>query len=88
MGPETIPTPMTDSALRYLADERGDITAVLVPIDTWRELSSEAETNHLLRSPVMRERLVAAMGRHGGASLREAMDQAGVTDAEVDEAEA
>ena len=74
---------MTAPALQYLADEHGDITAVVVPIDVWREVASEAETQHLLRSPAMRERLTEAIGREGGLSFDEVLDRLGISDDEV-----
>jgi PHD/YefM family antitoxin component YafN of YafNO toxin-antitoxin module len=71
---------MNEPALQYLADERGDITAVVVPIATWREITSELETQHLLRSPAMRERLLTALGRDGGYTLRDVLDQLGISE--------
>ena len=77
---------MAVPALQYIADERGDITAVVVPIEVWRELSPEAETQHLLNSPAMRERLLTALGREGGVGLDDVLAQLGVSDDEVSEA--
>ena len=54
------------------------MTAVVVPIEAWREIASEIETQHLLRSPAMRERLLAALGRDGGASLGEVLRLPGI----------
>ena len=78
---------MAAPALQYIADERGDITAVVVPIEVWRELSSEAETRHLSRSPAMRERLLSALGREGGVGLDDVLAQLGVSDDEVEKAD-
>ena len=75
---------MNEPALQYIADERGDITAVVVPIAAWREITAELETQHLLRSPVMRERLLAALGREGGYTLQEVLDQTGISAHELD----
>jgi hypothetical protein len=74
---------MSLPTLQYLADEHGDVTAVVVPIEVWREIESELETQHLLRSPVMRERLVAALGREGGVSLADVLDRLGVSGEEI-----
>ena len=76
---------MSESTLHYLADERGDITAVVVPIAAWREITAELETQHLLRSPAMRERLLDALSREGGASFSEVLDRLGVSERELDE---
>jgi hypothetical protein len=75
---------MSEPALQYLADERGDITAVVVPIAAWREIAAELETQHLLRSPAMRERLLAALGREGGYALDEVLARIGVSQDELD----
>ncbi|MBE2186947.1 MAG: prevent-host-death protein [Rhodothermales bacterium] len=46
--------------VQIVTNEDGEQTAVLVPIDVWREVESWLETAHLLRSDAMRERLLAA----------------------------
>lgn len=76
---------MSAPALQFIADEQGDITAVVVPIATWREITSELETQYLLRSPAMRERLLAALGREGGYSLEEVLGEIGISEHELDE---
>ena len=76
---------MSEPTLHYLTDEEGGITAVVVPIALWREVASELETQHLLRSPAMRERLVAALAREGGHSFDEVLERLGVSEEEVDE---
>lgn len=78
---------MNEPALQYLADEHGDITAVVVPIDAWREITAELETQHLLQSPAMRDRLLAALSREGGYTLQEVLDQTGISEHELDEDE-
>ena len=60
-------------------DPTGRVTAVVVPIEAWREIASEIETHHLLRSPEMRERLVAALGHMGGASFDEGLSRLGLS---------
>ena len=54
---------MAASDLQYVTDENGKPTAVLVPIDLWREIASERETAHLLKSETMRRRLMEAINR-------------------------
>jgi hypothetical protein len=78
---------MSEATLQYLADERGDITAVVVPIATWREISAELETQHLLGSSAMRERLLAALGREGGYTLGEVLDHLGISEQDLNEDE-
>jgi hypothetical protein len=36
--------------IQYVTDEEGKPTGVIVPIDLWREIVSEQETAHLLKS--------------------------------------
>jgi len=76
---------MSKPALQYIADERGDITAVVVPIAKWREITSELETQYLLRTPAMRRRLLAALAREGGSSLEEVLGELGISEQELDE---
>jgi CBS domain containing-hemolysin-like protein len=52
--------------IQFITDENGEPTGVIVPIDLWREIVSESETAHLLKSEPMRQRLLAALGRHEG----------------------
>ena len=61
--------------IQYVLDRDGHPTAVVVPIDLWREIASELETNHLLGSETMRRRLLAARGRSGGMLLEEVLEE-------------
>ena len=54
---------MNEPGLQYLSDEHGDLTGVVVPISLWRQISAELETQYLLKSPAMRDRLLGAIGR-------------------------
>ena len=45
------------SQIQYITDEQNKITAVIVPIDLWREIQSEKETAYLLKSETMKKRL-------------------------------
>jgi hypothetical protein len=53
----------------------GEPTAVIVPIELWREIASERETAYLLRSETMRQRLLAAKHRNEGLSLEAAIEK-------------
>lgn len=64
---------MRNTDIQIVSDEAGEPTAVLVPIELWREIASERETAYLLRSDTMKRRLLAAAERKGGLSL-EAVD--------------
>jgi PHD/YefM family antitoxin component YafN of YafNO toxin-antitoxin module len=68
--------PLTD--LQYVSDEEGNPTAVIVPIDLWREISSERETAYLLQSEAMKRRLLEARERREGMSLEEVREKLGI----------
>lgn len=55
---------MTD--IQYISDESGTPTAVIVPIELWREIESEKETAYLLKSETMKRRLLEAKDRESG----------------------
>jgi PHD/YefM family antitoxin component YafN of YafNO toxin-antitoxin module len=67
---------MTD--IQYISDESGNPVGVIVPIDLWREIESERETAHLLKSESMRRRLLEAREREGGIPFDEAREKLGL----------
>lgn len=69
---------MTTAEIQYVSDEEGRPTAVLVPIDLWREIAAEKETAHLLSSDAMRRRLLEAKERTEGIPFEVARAQLGV----------
>jgi PHD/YefM family antitoxin component YafN of YafNO toxin-antitoxin module len=64
--------------IQYISDEEGNPTGVIVPIDLWREIASERETAHLLRSETMKRRLLEARERQVGIPLDEVRKKLGV----------
>ncbi|MFL6234501.1 MAG: prevent-host-death protein [Thermoanaerobaculia bacterium] len=64
--------------LQYVSDEEGNPTAVIVPIDLWREIASERETAYLLQSEAMKRRLLEARERREGMSLEEVREKLGI----------
>ena len=68
--------PLTD--IQYVSDENGNPTAVIVPIDLWREIASERETSYLLQSDTMRKRLLEARERREGIPLEEVRAKLGI----------
>ena len=54
------------AAIQNVLDEQGNTTAVIVPIELWRELQSERETAYLLKSKAMKQRLIEANNRQEG----------------------
>jgi len=65
-------------AINYIRDAKGNETHVIVPIDRWRDMTSELETAYLLRSPAMKRRLLEAMGRRDGISFEEDRERLGI----------
>jgi len=57
---------MSKTAIRYISNEKGSLTDVIVPVKLWREIESEKETAYLLKSGTMKQRLVKAKKRRGG----------------------
>ena len=44
--------------IQYVSDESGEPTAVIMPIELWREIESEKETAYLLKRESMKRRLL------------------------------
>ena len=70
-----MPTPTN---IQYVTDEEGKPTGVIVPVDLWREIVSEKETAHLLKSPAMRQRLLAALERQEGIPFEIVREKLGI----------
>jgi PHD/YefM family antitoxin component YafN of YafNO toxin-antitoxin module len=64
--------------IQYVSDESGQPTAVIVPIELWREIESEKETAYLLKSENMKRRLLKAKERQTGIPFEEALEKLGI----------
>jgi len=69
---------MAQASIQYISDEKGQMTSVIVPIELWREIESERETAHLLKSRVMKKRLLEAKKRTVGIPLEQAREELGI----------
>jgi PHD/YefM family antitoxin component YafN of YafNO toxin-antitoxin module len=69
---------MANMEIQIVSSEAGEPTAVIVPIELWREIESERETAYLLKSKTMRDRLVQAAQRQTGLSLDAAIEKLGI----------
>lgn len=69
---------MDTSDIQFVTNDKGEETAVIIPIDLWREIEAERETGYLLSSPTMRQRLTEALGRTEGISLGNALEKLGI----------
>ncbi|MEQ1884659.1 MAG: prevent-host-death protein [Bryobacteraceae bacterium] len=69
---------MIETEIQIVSNEAGEPTAVIVPIELWREIAAERETAYLLKSETMKRRLIAAMNRKDGISLDAAAENLGI----------
>jgi antitoxin YefM len=66
---------VTNAEIQIVSNENGEPTAVIVPIELWREIESERETAHLLKSETMKRRLLEAKNRQDGLSLEAVIEK-------------
>ena len=64
--------------VQYISNENKNVTGVIVPIDLWKEIKSEKETAYLLKSEMMKRRLLEAKNRKKGIPFDEACEKLGV----------
>ena len=69
---------MPDTDVQIVTNEAGEATAVIVPIELWKEIASERETAYLLKSETMKQRLLAPARRQDGISLDDAVAKLGL----------
>lgn len=69
---------MLNTDIQIVSNEAGEPTAVLVPIELWREIAAERETAYLLGSETMKQRLIAAAQRTTGLSLDTVVEKLGM----------
>jgi len=67
-----------ETGIQIVSNEAGEPTAVIVPIELWREIASERETAYLLKSDTMKRRLLAAAQRGDGLSLDAVVEKLGM----------
>jgi PHD/YefM family antitoxin component YafN of YafNO toxin-antitoxin module len=69
---------MAEPSIQYVSDESGEPTAVIIPIDLWREIQSERETAYLLRHDAMKKRLLEAKNRDQGIPFEDVIAKLGI----------
>jgi hypothetical protein len=69
---------MAQINVQYISDASGKTTSVIVPIELWHEIESERETAHLLKSNVMKKRLLEAKQRTEGMPLEQVREKLGI----------
>jgi len=67
-----------DTDIQIVSNEAGEPTAVIVPIELWREITSERETAYLLKSEAMKQRLLMAAQRRDGISFDTVIEKLGM----------
>jgi antitoxin YefM len=71
-------TGMANAEIQIVTSESGEPTAVIVPIELWREIESERETAYLLKSAAIKDRLLQAAQRQDGLSFEAAIEKLGI----------
>lgn len=66
---------MGNAEIQIVSNEAGEPTAVIVPIQLWREIESERETAYLLKSETMKKRLLTSRERQEGLSLEAVVEK-------------
>lgn len=69
---------MNITDIQYVSDAKGNNIAVIVPIEIWQKLTTRDDTDYLLSSEAMKERLLTAKNRQTGISLEEACERLGI----------
>jgi len=69
---------MASTEIQLVSNENGEPTAVIVPIELWREIESERQTAYLLKSGTMKTRLLAAIERREGIPFEAAVEKLGI----------
>jgi hypothetical protein len=69
---------MAEIQIQYVADSDGNLTNVLVPIQLWREIEAELETDYLQYSETVKKRLLEAIQRQNGIPGEEALEKLGI----------
>ena len=69
---------MANTEIQIVSSESGEPTAVIVPIELWREIESERETAYLLKSEAMKDRLLQETRRQTGLSFEDVVEKLGV----------
>jgi hypothetical protein len=69
---------MANTEIQIVSSESGEPTAVILPIELWREIESERETAYLLKTATMKDRLLQAAQRQTGLSFEAAVEKLGI----------
>jgi antitoxin YefM len=67
-----------DTDIQIVSNEAGEPTAVIIPIELWREIASERETAYLMKSETMKKRILGAAQLREGVSLDAVAEKFGI----------
>ena len=70
--------PISNSQVRYISDDHGEVTDVILPIQLWQDILSELKTQHLRKSDTMWRRLLEAKQRTQGVDFEVVVNQLGL----------
>ncbi|HVV44204.1 MAG TPA: hypothetical protein VHC72_03340 [Bryobacteraceae bacterium] len=69
---------MANAGIQIVSNENGEPTAVIVPIDLWREIQAERETDYLLKSDNMKRRLLPSLASDENIAFEAALEKPGI----------
>ncbi len=63
---------------QYVTDIKGNPTAIIIPIDDWKNMFLVNDTEYLSKSSVMTQRILEAKSRKSGYSLKDIHEKLGI----------
>ncbi len=67
-----------ETDVQYVTDSNGIIKNVIVPIDFWRRINCEDETEYLLNNQANKDRLLESLSRNYSMSKEEVYARVGI----------
>jgi len=69
---------MQTLALQNITDNNGKQIAVVLPIEFWKKVCPQDETDYLKSSKIMKKRILEAMNRTEGIPYKEVCEKLGI----------
>lgn len=67
-----------EKEIQYVTDNNGNIKNVILPIEYWRRINADDETEYLLSSKRNKDRLLEALSRETTLSKKEVYERIGL----------
>jgi PHD/YefM family antitoxin component YafN of YafNO toxin-antitoxin module len=67
-----------ETAFQYITDSKGDISSIVLPIEFWRRINCDDETEYLLQSEENKNRLMEALNRKEFITKEDAYARLGI----------